>query len=418
MALYKYQEDYIRGMPKNIIMTADVGLGKGQMSLEHYKRHSLGNPLLIIAPASKVRTGDWDREVEMAFKGEKLPDYQVVSYDMFGRAPLRFAPEPTMPATKLTIIADECHYICNSQAKRSKAVVKAFRDWGHQFIGLSATPLPNGWSSLENYAILFGLSRNKTDFISQFVRIDRTRGFPIIMGYNQVPLLEKFWLGVSKPLRRDGVADLPESHSIGRGVFMHPRDIGEYQRMVKERITADGEILDSPSKLFATLRQWITPHREDELVNLIEGTDEHIIVFYNYDVERELIHKVLKKHFPDRKVYEQSGHASELPERGEWETMKPSVTIAQYQSASTAIELTYASVTIYLSPTYSYAQFHQSMGRTRRNGQEKKTLFYMISVQNTLDSAVYKALKGKQDFNINLMEKYIDNFEAGMYHEK
>lgn len=405
MNLYQYQIDYLRGMPKSVIMTAETGLGKGQMSLAHYKKYSIGKPLLIIAPASKVRTGDWDREVQMAF-GDRLPEYQVVSYDTFARKPSQYIHE----RLKMGVILDECHYVCNSQAKRSKQVAKLVKQRAWQVIGLSATPLPNGWSSLENYAIMFGLARNKTEFIRRFVRIDRTRGFPLILGYNEIPVLEEFWLKISKPLMREGIADLPESKSLARGVFLHPKKIDEYREIIKTR-TYKGEMLDNPSKLFATLRQWTTQFREDELVSLLEGTNEHVVVFYNFNDERDMLHRVLKKQFPDRVVYEQSGHASDLPPRDKWDTMKPSVTLAQYQSASTAIELTYASVTIYLSPTYSYAQFHQSMGRTKRNGQKKNTLFYMISVQGTMDEAVYKVLKTKGEFNQQRFEDYLKSVE-------
>lgn len=401
MSLYPYQTEYIAGMPKNVIMAADVGLGKGQMALAHYKKYSQGRPLLVIAPASKVRTGDWDREVELS---GGVDDYDVVSYDTFARKPLLYE-RPGM-----AVIMDECHYVCNSQAKRSKAVAKLTKK-AHQFIGLSATPLPNGWSSLENYAIMFGLVKNKTEFKRTYVREDRTRGFPIILGYNFEDALQGFWNKVSKPLKREGIADLPPSISLGRIVVPSPKDIDTYRNIIKTKMTPEGEMLDSPSKMFAYLRQWTTPFREDELTSLIDGTDEHIVVFYNYDVERDLILKVLKKNFKDRDVYEQSGHKSELPPRSKWATMKPSVTLAQYQSASTAIELTYASVTIYLSPTYSYAQFHQSRGRTLRNGQEKNVVFYMISVMGTMDEAVYKVLKKKQDFNTVLIERYVSENE-------
>ena len=404
--LYDYQKEYLEGMPKDVIMSADVGLGKGQMALAHYKKYSQGRPLLILAPASKVRTGDWDREVQMAFDSRVMPDYEVLSYDMFARKSLNYVAKEV---PKYCLILDESHYVANSQAKRSKAVANFIKKKVHQFIGLSATPLPNGWSSLENYAILFGLVKNKTEFINTYVRIDRTRGFPLILGYNFVPQLEAFWNKVSKPLKRDGIADLPKSTSLARHVALHPKKVSEYREIIKNKVTPEGEMLDSPSKMFAYLRQWTTEFRRDELINLIEGTDEHIVVFYNYDVERDLILDVLKKHFPDRTVYEQSGHASNLPARDTWDDMKPSVTLAQYQSASTAIELTYASVTIYLSPTYSFAQFHQSMGRTRRNGQKKKTLFYMIAVIGTMDVDVYKVLKGKQNFDEKLFQIWLDN---------
>jgi SNF2 family DNA or RNA helicase len=392
--LYEYQKKYIAGLPKDCIMGADVGLGKTIMSLAHYLKYGEGRPLLVLAPASKVKTGDWQREIEDFF-GLAQPEWWVVSYDKFARKP-----ENYLGVKDIVVIADECHFVCNSQSKRSKAVrkIKMISD---QFIGLSATPLPNGWSSLENYAIMFGLVKNKTEYLSRFVNIDRSKGFPIITGYNGVDVLTRFWNRHSKHLDRNGNIDLPEVMKLPERIQMGDDFKANYGHMMRTRTTADGELLDNPSKYFNALRQELTPLRRDALQSILESTREHIVVFYNYDAERELILDVASKldKANKRVVYEQSGHVSNLPKREIWETMKPSITLAQYQSASTAIELTYASVTIFLSPTYSYSNFHQAQGRTHRPGQKKRVLFYMFSVDGSIDQAVWLALRKKQNFN-------------------
>lgn len=395
MKLHKYQEDYLATMPKSGIMWADVGTGKTIMALDHYRRHGGKRPLLILAPAAKVKTKDWHKEMDAYLGSRKPEEYWIVSYDKFARKPEAYLGMPD-----LCVIADECHFICNSQTKRSKGVRKVWAQ-ADQFIGLSATPLPNGWSSIENFAIMFGLARNKTEFQRRFVRIDRSRGFPIILGYNEENVLKKFWNGVSKFLDRDGKIDLPDVVSVPVAIELTDKQKANYMRAKLTRVAPDGELLDSSSKLFAYLRQSMTPAREDALQSILDSTSDHIVIFYNFDVERDMILKVLKglPKAEKRVIYEQSGHASNLPPRSKWETMKPSVTLAQYQSASTAIELTYAPVTIFLSPTYSYANFHQAKGRTHRQGQKKRVVFYLMSVVGSIDSAVYKALRKKSNFN-------------------
>lgn len=211
--------------------------------------------------------------------------------------------------------------------------------------------------------------------------------------------MERFWNKVSKKLDRDGIIELPETVTLGERIKMPPKFEDMYDKMKRTRVSPDGELLDSPSKLFAQLRQSLTPLRKDAIRSLIESTDEHIVLFYNFDNEREMILDILKTLEQKRVIYEQSGHASLLPPREDWDTMKPSVTLAQYQSASTAIELSYASVTIFVSPTYSYANFHQAKGRTHRPGQKNRTLFYLVSVNGSIDSDVWKALKHKMDFS-------------------
>lgn len=355
--------------------------------------------LVVIAPASKVRTGDWQREIEHFFNSEP-PRYEVLSYEMFTKKWKDLVDENT------TLIIDESHMACNATTKRGKAVIMASR-LAHQWIMLSATPLPNGWRSAETYAILTGLARNKTEFVNRFVITDRSRGFPLILGYREKELLDQWWATIAKPLVRTGALVLP-SQSIAVHATMPPLLLKKYMKAQKTRIFED-EMLDSPSKLFVTLRQIPNPARVDALQSIVESTDEHIVVFYNFNSERDAMLAMLAKSFKERKIYEQSGHKSELPVREKWGKLKPSVTLVQYQSGSQAIELTYASVTVYLSPCTSFANYEQSKGRTRRNGQEKTTLFYHIAAEGSIDKHIWGIIKQKRDFSTAMLEKLLAN---------
>lgn len=401
MPLYTYQLDYLRGLPKNAIMTADTGLGKGQLSLEHYKRynHTPEREILVVAPASKVREGGWLREFELA----DLPPAPVISYERLSKDFAKYADNP-----HLTVIFDEGHYIANATALRSKAAIKVARS-ARQWIILTATPLPNGWRSGATYAVLTGLARNKTDYFKRFVIIDRSRGFPIYMGYREEDVLKKWWFTISRPLARTGDLKLP-SQMIPVTIQMSAKSSAAYKKAVKERVTMDGDWLDSPSKLFTHLRQIPLTDRIHELHAILEGTSEHVVVFYNFNSEREAILALLTRHFKERPVYEQSGHRSHLPERKRWGIMSdPTVTIVQYQSGSQAIELTYASITVYFSPPTSYANYQQSVGRTKRNGQQRTTLFYHFRVDQTVDRSIWSTLKQRKSFSTELMRKTIDN---------
>lgn len=403
MKLYDYQKKYLENLPKNIIMAADVGLGKTIMALEHTRRHNSTANIVVIAPASKVRTGDWQREIQN-FYGEDEPLYEVISYEMFVKK------WKSIIYSNTTLIIDESHMACNATTKRAKAILLACR-LVHQWIMLSATPLPNGWRSAETYAVLTGLSRNKTDFVNRFVIIDRSKGFPLILGFREEGVLDDWWSKIAKPLVRSGDLVLP-SRNIPVEPEMSLKDFRVYQKAKKDRyVTVDGEIdmLDSPSKLFARLRQLPTPARVDALQSIVESTDEHIVVFYNFNIERDAVLAMLNKSFKGRKIYEQSGHKSDLPVREKWAKLKPSVTLVQYQSGSQAIELTYASVTVYLSPCTSFANYEQSKGRTRRNGQEKITLFYHIAAEGSLDRHIWGILKKKRDFSTAMFEKLLDS---------
>ena len=86
--LYEYQKRYLSDMPVRGIMAADTGTGKTFMALAHYERHAAGTPLLILAPASKIRTEDWERDITEWFGEGNEPEYAIYSYEI-GRASCR-----------------------------------------------------------------------------------------------------------------------------------------------------------------------------------------------------------------------------------------------------------------------------------------------------------------------------------------
>lgn len=393
MQLYDYQHKYLENLPKNAIMSAATGVGKGQMSLEHYKRYSSGLPLLILMPAAKAKTGDWSRELEMAGLGDT--PHTIVSYDKFARNPKVY-----LPSGDFCLIADEVHFCKNATTKRGKALIVTSRLCS-QFIGLSATPMGNGYSDATTYAVIFGLSRNKTDFVNRFVIIDRSLTYPRIVGYREQTVLKAWWDTISRPLER-----VMESKSLGVDIVLSKSRLASYKLLLKERITPEGEMLDSAPKLFAHLRQSVADDRKTELESILDSTTENVVVFYNYNVEREAIYRVLETR--DIDIYEQSGHFSKLPDRKDWDTLKQNVTVAQYQSASAAIELQYASIMVFYSPTYSYTDYQQAKGRIRRVGQTKTPLYYCFRVRGTIDDQVWKALGQKRDFDQNVV-KSLDN---------
>lgn len=404
LQLYKYQEKYLEGLRKNCIMTCEVGLGKSAMALKHYEKYGANKPLIIVAPASKVRSLDWNKEVADWLPSMTPDQFSVVSYEGFTKNVDLLL---DAGANSYAYIFDEVHYVKTPSSKRGKAFVKAVQT-AHQWIGLSATPMSNGWQDTCNYAIANGFVKNKTDFYRTYVVIVMQRmgmrQFPKVAGYQNLKSLAQWWSHLSKPLSREGNLDLPKAIDRVKHIAMTDDASYEQARLVRERIDAHNEPLDSSQKLMAALRNNLVELREDSVRNILASTDENIIIFYNLNSERDLILKMMKeKAHKHKKLYEQNGHAKTLPAHGQ-EPEKDGVLLIQYQSGSAGLNLQYASVTIFLSPTYSYQNYHQARGRTDRNGQTRTPVFYHIKVRSTVDTAIWEALSKKQDFS----EKAID----------
>lgn len=416
MKLYDYQEQYIAKLPPSCIMAADLGTGKTLMSLAHWQRRDTGRPLLVVAPASKIRTGDWQEEAERWFGnrlrwGNETGDNQRIDITYISYESLRLMDKETRRPRhwKFTgarngglvydVIADECHALKNPQSKQSKAVYEIVQSGG-VFIGLSGTPMPNGWIDFAGYSKLFGFVKGITEFKNKYCRYQDYKGFPELIGYNNIPELESQLKRVAFKLSREQADELPSRKMIGVNIHLTPKDAKLYTELkVTRKDPRTQELLETAPRLLSVLRQSTVNGRLDNLLSVVNDTSDNIIVFYNYISERQAILKALAK--TDKKILRYDGEVHNVLPRANAE-LKNTVLVAHYKSASTGLNLQWANVTIYFSPTYSYQEFEQSIGRTHRNGQTKKCLYYLFNVRGTVDRNIWDCLRDKRDFNEKL----------------
>lgn len=401
--LYDFQERYLDGLPSKYIFAAETGTGKTFMSIAHYDRRAYLKPLLILAPASKIATGDWERDMETYFQGRIMPEYEVYSYEKFSRVPTKAQYAKTgargvwrdyldKHPSGFAVICDEVHKAKNPQSGVGKRVFEISQKASF-FVGLSATPLPNGWIDAANYFKIFGFSKHLTAFKERYCNIQKYKGFPEIVGYYHEGELTRLWNGIAKPLAKSDALDLPPLTVVPVRL---PAG-SDYVKLQKDRIL-DDKFLDNAPALMHALRQSIVEPKVKWLNEFLEGASDNVVIFYNYKSEREAILKMIKQSHKGRKVFRIDGEKHEAPSKPEWQDLKRTITLAQYQSGSTGIELTYAATTVYFSPTYSYSNYEQSIGRTNRNGQTQKLTLYLLCAPTTLEKDVWEALRNKSDF--------------------
>lgn len=419
MELYRFQKDYLAGLPAKFIFSADTGTGKSYMALAHYARcaFTYGSEtefpikLLILAPAAKIRTGDWERQVEEYFSQfNDMPEVQYYSYEKFSRNPTTkeyvrngnrgvWREWAALPYGSYAVIADEAHRIANPTSGVGKAVFEAARNTPF-FVGLTATPLPNGWISAANYFKLFGLSKNVTDFKRRYCNIQAFKGFPEIVGYYREDELKRLWNSISKPLRKEDAVDLPGIVTVAVPVPTAP----QYVQVRKSHMFQDS-VLDNPSAYLHALRQSTVEAKLPWLDEFLEGASSNVVVFYTYVSERDAVLALMRKKHPKRKVFRVDGERHELPQRGDWDGLERTVTLAQYQSGSTGVEMTYADTIVFLSPTYSYTLYHQSIGRIERIGQARKMTLYKLCAEATVERDIWLAIRRKADFSERVWAK-------------
>ncbi|MDY7224687.1 DEAD/DEAH box helicase [Halalkalibacterium halodurans] len=395
--LYEFQKKLLNQIEADYLIAAGTGTGKTMMAIHHYLRHSKGEGLLIVAPPQKVKEGGWDREVETVNRSYDIDiRYETLSYGVLSKR--------WQDYKGWFVVFDECHYIKNPTSQRGKAGINLTKISTH-FLLLSATPSSNGWGDTITYMIMFGHFKNKTDFLRQHAIYEDKyfgpRPVKVVSDYKNQDKLKKLYQSFSIKLSKDECLDLPPL--TFEDVRFEPSK--EYKVIEKERVLND-ELYDTISKLQHGLRFYA--NQTDKLKYsemLTEGTNENIIFFYYYQQEKEELMKSMKK--LGKIIFEVSGQASNLPSKSEWDQVNNSVTLVQYMAGSAGIELQYANIVVFYTPTYSYQDYDQALGRAYRNGQTKKVTVYRYITKQTIEEAVYGALNQKKDFTEDLFRKEI-----------
>ena len=389
LELYEYQKKYLGKAKPNWIYDCDTGVGKTVMSLAHYRIHFKDKPLCIIAPASKIKEGGWQRTVELMCP--KI-SYKILSYNVFYKN--------LEPLKDHFVIWDECQKIkdsCGVWGKNAFTLCKQSAG----YIFLSATPMPNNWIDSINYFKIFGLIKNKTEFIKRFAITSMNWGYMEILGWKNTKWLNDAWRSIATRLNKEDCLDLPPL--LFKEVKVTPSK--SYLTILNERIL-NGVTYDSMMKWRHGLRQHCANTSKLEyLKEFLESTTQNVVIFYNYLTELDLLKKVIKK-----ETFECNGQLKNFPTVN-FKDIKNTVTLANYKSGSEGVEFTYADIIIYFSPTESYTEYYQSYGRCHRNNQKNKVTVYKFITYSTIEEDIYHALDSKQDFNFDLWgQKYEKHF--------
>lgn len=400
MKLYKYQQELIDNSHKNYIYPLDTGTGKTIISINHYWKHAQGKKLLIVAPAQKVREGGWDREINKFKAYNKIDniDYKVISYHKLADAKVD---------KDTFIIFDECHYIKNYKGtQRSRFALTHSRN-ADGFCLLSATPASNGYQDLGNYFSIFGFYTSGYKYEKEFaVKQFNNIGFWEIKEWRNTNKIDEMWKSISsKALMKEDCVDLPPL------VFEEKYfDAGKEYISIKKDRYWNGVIFDNTSKVIAGLRQ--SAGIKDKLEYLKEfraNTEANILIFYNFNREAKEIKKIMKID------YEVSGAVSNIPKFDDYDTLKGKTTLVQIQAGGAGIELQYNTEVIFFSPTWSYQDYSQALGRAYRIGQKNKVTVYKYISNRTIEERVYARLDEKQDFAEKLLT---DEDLGGSFNDK
>lgn len=414
----------------------DMGLGKTFVGAE--KMYLLNNDInLIICQKSKV--DDWidhiknyypDYEVlnltkktegvrfrqliETAEIYEKHQIVGVINYDLvFRRAYMK-------QISNFTLVLDESSLIQNETAKRSKFILKMNPE---SVVLLSGTPTAGKYERLWSQLHLLGWDINKKAFWKSYVQtewIENGDGYKteVITGYKHVEHLKRKLSQFGAVfMKTEEVIELPEQSE--QKIYL--KVSAEYRFFVKHDyidldtvnlcrfkddsdyygtdITPHVELIGDNS-LTKTLycRQLCGQYHREKLEafkDLLESTEDRLIVFYNFNEELTRLRKICES--LDRKVSFVNGSGRSMYA---YECVQNSVTFVQYQAGAMGGNYQKANKIIYFTLPLGKGScdlWEQSKKRIHRIGQERPCFYYYLLVKGSFEERNLAALQeGKE----------------------
>lgn len=442
MELFKHQQDALE-QTKDLNRVAyylDMGLGKTFVGAEKMKE--LGNKVnLIVCQKSKIQ--DWI--------GHFWNEYSIAAYDLTNKKDfsdfmfysnrseggfmvgvinyeLAWRRKQLLQLQDFTLMLDESSLIQNQGAKQSKFILQLNPD---NVILLSGTPTAGKYENLWSQIHLLGWNISEDVYNRQYVnwtKIDMG-GFThkIVDKENPYKNVDR----LKSKLREHGAVfmkteecfDLPEQTFIKQTVptskeywkFMKDciitidtlnlkefhDDSDFYGTDVTPRIELVGDTTLTKRLYARQLCGQYSKFKLQTFKELVQSTQDRLIVFYNFNAELELLKRIASS--LDRPISEVNGQTKDLTA---YEQEDNSITFIQYQAGAMGLNLQKANKIIYFTLTDKSELFEQSKKRIHRIGQEQPCFYYILMCKGSVEEVILQTLEMRKDFTDELFNEY------------
>lgn len=431
MKLFAHQIDALdRTANKNrVAYYHDMGLGKTFTGAE--KMRSLGAPVnLVICQKSKV--GDWLDHFKKYYPGYELFDLTdkkqlvsfidlvksplielkiiigVINYDLVYRRP------ELLNMQQFTLMLDESSIIQNETIKRSRFIMRLKYK---NLILLSGTPTGGKYERLYSQLKMLGYDIRKTAFYNMYVvshieQIGGYRGpaikYRVIDGYKNVDHLKRKMrrLGCDF-LKTNEVMDLP-GQQFNRVNVPTTKYYNQFKKA--KMVVVDGVEIVSETILtdMLYLRQLCGAYCADKLQafsDLLDSTDDGLIVFYNFNNELVKLREVAKDH--ERPISEINGTTKDL---SAYDGNNNAVVLVQYQAGAMGLNLQKYNKLVYFTPPLSSELYEQSKKRIHRIGQQSTCFYYQMVCKNSIEEDIYNTLAIRKNYTDELFKQNYQNY--------
>lgn len=333
---------------------------------------------------------------------------------------------------KCMIIVDEAHHVKNmGTAKRpclrTNNVDTLSKQCDVRAI-LTGTPTPK--NILDLYSQFFILD---PDIIGHYSYYTFKNRYAIYGGYEDKQIIgfnhEDELMDKIRPFtvrfERKDTFSVPDPEYQVRRLDM-PKELAvEYRKMKNEReLVVDGENINVTNTIgaYTKLRQmangfvydndklahWLVKNhpKVEEVIDIIEGTDEQIIVWVNNHGEVEVLAKAFKN--INFAMYHGKNKDVRQQEMDDFKAGKKQVLLASISAANTGHDLYMASVEIFFSSPLSYTDRKQAEDRTQGPDQKNSAMIIDLVMRGTIEETILAANAVKKDtleFVLDSMKK-------------
>lgn len=410
----------------------DMGLGKTFVGSE--KAVMFPNKILVVCQHSKLQ--DWRDHFGMNYpltvfdltSKKQLQEFMdgigkcvgVINYDLIFRRKI------LKTLSGFTLILDESSLIQNETTKRSSFILSMNPE---NVILLSGTPTGGKYEKLWSQCRLLGWRISKELFWKQYVETEWVEedGFwrQAVTGYKNVDRLKEKLVqhGAVFMTTDEAGIDLPARNWIKIRTQPSPC----YQKFRKERVVSIDTVNLTEFELDDDF-YGSNAHCEKELIgdttltrrlysrqlcglynkaryeafrDLVESTEDRLIVFYNFTEEMERMRNIVVP--MKRPISILNGEIKDLDA---YKYRSNSVTFVQYQAGAMGGNFQKANKIIYFSLPEGWELWEQSQKRIHRIGQDRPCFYYLLISPGTVEEDILATLQLRKDYNDELFRKY------------
>lgn len=318
-----------------------------------------------------------------------------------------------------TVVLDESSSFKNPSSQRFKALRK-IRPQLRRVIELTGTPSPNGlmdlWPQIWLLDMGERLGRTLGSYRSEFFTAGRRNG-AVVYDWIARPgarqRISKRLADISMSMQASDYLDMPDVIDGGLTLALPPDEMRDYLAFQREQLmqldNTDIEAVTAAAltnkllqytggALYDDQHNWheVSTAKLEALQDIVESTDESVLIYYQYQSEKDRILKML----PDAVTF--TGEPELLES---WNAGKIRLMLAHPASVAYGLNMQAGGhIIVWYTPTWNLELYMQANARLHRQGQTKPVVIYHLIAAGTIDDRVMQALNCKNGSQAALLK--------------